>query len=186
MKKVIFVLALSVMLSMLTACGSGGVNGQTTSSGEITQPPQSSQSQQTDVSEEEKIVLEDVYNSIIAAQEENVQEPLIFFPETDIEMLNGLYYGISDIELTQVVDYQPPVVGAASEIMLVQVADSSDVRKVVDILQNRIDSEAGDTLYTDRGEQWAKRAEIQVSGNYVCMIVLPEGYTIPENVFRIE
>ena len=32
-------------------------------------------------------------------------------------------------------------------------------------------------------ELWATNAEVQVSGNFVAMIALPEGYIIPNNVF---
>ena len=32
---------------------------------------------------------------------------------------------------------------------------------------------------------WQLYARVQSSGNFVCMIVLPEGYTIPENVFEL-
>ena len=41
------------------------------------------------------------------------------------------------------------------------------------------------TTYPESAAGWQLYAQVQSSGNFVCMIVLPEGYTIPENVFEL-
>ena len=57
-----------------------------------------------------------------------------------------------------------------------------DVDAARAILQARIDSAAGDTGYPENAVLWQSNAQVQVQGNCLCLIALPEGYTIPENV----
>ena len=135
-----------------------------------------------DGAEEKTFVLEDVYQSIMDAQSEE-SEALVMFPEADPAVVDSIYPGLSEIELTQQALYFPPIFGFASEIMLVEVTDKADVDAVKEIFQARIDRGASDVTYPENAEPWATRAQVQVEGRYVCMIVLPEGYTIPENVF---
>lgn len=152
------------------------------------EPLQPSQPVQSDKPAPEKgpsIILEDVYQSVLAAQEGNEQEPLILFPEGNPDALNSYYPGLSNVTLTQQAYYTPPVFGHACEILLVEVADKKDVDTVKEILQARIDQAASDTAYPENAEPWARNAQIQVSGTYLCMIVLPDGYTIPENIFDL-
>ena len=74
--------------------------------------------------------------------------------------------------------------GYACEILLVEVAeDSVDAAKA--ILQARVDSAANDTGYPENAVLWQSNAQVQVQGNCLCMIALPDGYTIPENVFAL-
>ena len=54
------------------------------------------------------------------------------------------------------------------------------------ILQDRIDSGAGDTGYPENAVLWQNNAQVQVQGNCLCLIALPDGYTIPENVFALD
>ena len=134
---------------------------------------------------EKNYVLEDIYQHILDAQSED-SEALIMFPETDPSLVESIYPGLSEIELTQQALYFPPISGFACEIMLVEVANKADIDAVKDIFQARIDRAAADTTYPENAEPWAKRAQIQTDGRYLCMIVLPEGYVIPENVFALE
>ena len=53
------------------------------------------------------------------------------------------------------------------------------------IKQDRIDSGANDTGYPENAVLWQNNAQIQVQGNCLCLIALPDGYTIPENVFAL-
>ena len=135
-----------------------------------------------DGAEEKTFVLEDIYQSIMDAQSED-SETLVMFPEADPAVVDSIYPGLSEIELTQQALYFPPIFGFASEIMLVEVTEKADVDTVKEIFQARIDRGASDTTYPENAEPWATRAQVQVEGRYVCMIVLPEGYIIPENVF---
>ena len=60
-----------------------------------------------------------------------------------------------------------------------------DVDAAKAILQDRIDSGANDTGYPENAVLWQNNAQIQVQGNCLCLIALPDGYTIPENVFAL-
>ena len=80
--------------------------------------------------------LEDVYDYIIEAQPENLKNDLTFFQETDQEMIESYYPGLSDISLKQENIYTPAIIGFAQEIALVEVENSNDVDKVKEIFNN--------------------------------------------------
>lgn len=61
-----------------------------------------------DVEEEKTFVLEDVYQSIMDAQSED-SEALVMFPEADPAVVDSIYPGLSEIELTQQALYFPPI-----------------------------------------------------------------------------
>ena len=122
------------------------------------------------------------YQAILDAQPEDAEE-LIFFEESDPNLISSFYPGLLDIELSQQAFYMPPIVTAPCEIVLVEVKNANDVQTVVDIFQARIDNGAADTTYPENAAGWAKNAEVHQSGNFVCMIVLPDGHLLPENIF---
>lgn len=124
------------------------------------------------------------YQGILYAQPEGAEE-LIFFEESDPGLIESFYPGLLSVELAQQAFYMPPVATAPCEIVLVEVKNSGDVQTVADIFQARIDTGADDVAYPENAAGWAGRAQVQQSGNFVCMIVLPEGHTIPENVFAL-
>ena len=137
--------------------------------------------------EETKVLnMEEVYQSVIALQEGNGKEALVMFPETSDEYLEMFYPGFSDIERLQTVAYMAPVTGFATEIILVEVTNKDDAKTMEDIFEARIEKGASDTTYPETAIHWANNGQVHTYGNYVCMIVLPEGYTIPENVFELE
>lgn len=129
------------------------------------------------------LVLEDVYQAILNAQEG--QDPLVMFPEGNPDLIESFYPGLSQIELVQQAIYFPPVLGFVSEVLLVEVANHADVQSVVEIFEARIEHGASDTTYPDVAAYWTTCAQVQSAGNYVAMIALPNGYTIPENVFEL-
>ena len=100
-------------------------------------------------------------------------------------MINSFYPGLDEVELSQQVFYMPPVATHPCEIVLVEVKDEANVQAVVDIFQARIDLGADNKTYPESAAGWKLYAQVQHSGNFVCMIVLPEGYVIPENVFAL-
>ena len=110
--------------------------------------------------------LQEVYQEILAAQPENTE----------------VYPGLGAIKLKQEVCYQHAVTGFC-EIMLVEVADSKDVQSVVDIFNQRIDTASDDSFYPETAQLWAQNAQVQTEGNYVAMVALPDGYTVPEKIF---
>ena len=124
------------------------------------------------------------YNAILAAQPEGVED-LIFFEESNPDLISSFYPGLEGIALNQQAFYMPPIATHPCEIVLVEVKDAANVQAVADIFQARIDLGADNTTYPESAAGWQLYAQVQHSGNFVCMIVLPEGYTIPENVFEL-
>lgn len=124
------------------------------------------------------------YQAVIDAQPENMEE-LILFEEFDADLIANFYPGLDRIALNQQACYMPPIATHPCEIVLVEVKNSEDVQAVADIFQARIDMGADNTNYPESALGWQLYAQVQKSGNFVCMIVLPEGYVIPENVFAV-
>jgi hypothetical protein len=124
------------------------------------------------------------YDAVLAAQPEDAEE-LIFFEESDPALINSFYPGLDDIALSQQAFYMPPIATHPCEIVLVEVKDGADVQAVADIFQARIDLGADNTTYPESAAGWQKYARVLRSGNYIGMIVLPEGYVIPENLFDL-
>ena len=124
------------------------------------------------------------YDAILADQPEDTED-LIFFEESDPALINSFYPGLDGIELSQQAFYMPPVATHPCEIVLVEVKNAANVQAVVDIFQARIDLGADNTTYPESAAGWQLYAQVQRSGNFVCMIVLPEGYAVPENVFDL-
>ena len=110
-------------------------------------------------------------------------EELILFEESNPDLIANFYPGLEQIDLNQQVFYMPPIVTHPCEIVMVEVANAADVQTVVDIFQARIDMGADNGSYPESAAGWQLYAQVQHSGNFVCMIVLPGGYVIPENVF---
>lgn len=137
-----------------------------------------------DESKEFVVELNTVYENIINLQSDSSEE-LILFPETSEDYINELYAGLNEIEIDEKTLYVHPI-GMACEIALVKVKNSEDVEKVKAIFEQRIDKGAESAMCDSESQDiWKKRAEVQTKGNYVCMIVLPDGYVIPENVFEV-
>ncbi len=124
------------------------------------------------------------YDAILAAQPEGAED-LIFFEESDPTLINSFYPGLDGIELSQQAFYMPPIVTHPCEIVLVEVKDAEHVQAVADIFRVRIDLGADNTTYPESAAGWQLYGQVQCSGNFVCMIVLPEGYVVPENVFAL-
>ena len=124
------------------------------------------------------------YDAVLSAQPEGTED-LIFFEESNPSLINNFYPGLDGIELSQQAFYMPPIVTHPCEIVLVEVKDAANVQTVVDIFQARIDLGADNTTYPESAAGWQLYAQTQYSGNFVCMIVLPEGCVIPENVFDL-
>lgn len=137
--------------------------------------------------EETKVLnMEEVYQSVMTLQTESGKEAPIMFPESNEEFLEMLYPGFTEIERLQTVAYVAPVTGFATEIVLVEVTNKDDAKAMADIFEARIENGASDSTYPETAIHWANNGQVHTYGNYVCMIVLPEGYIIPENVFELE
>ena len=124
------------------------------------------------------IDLNNFYQAILEVQPEEAEE-LILFEESNPALIESFYPGLESIELSQQLFYMPPIATHPCEIVLVEVKNSEDVEKVVEIFKARIDMGANMSDYPESASGWQLYAQVQNSGNYVCMIVLPEGYNIP-------
>ena len=113
------------------------------------------------------------------------KDELIFFEESNPDLIESFYPGLEKIALNQMAFYMPPIVTHPCEIVLVEVANGEDVQAVADIFEARIALGGDNVSYPESAVGWQRYAQVQKSGNYVCMIVLPEGYVIPENVFAV-
>jgi hypothetical protein len=159
MKKTFALLLASLMLTSLCGCGT---------------KKEDAPAQETEVST--------FYQAILDAQPEDAED-LVLFEEFDPNLIASFYPGLENIELKQQAFYMPPIATHPCEIVLVEVTNTNDVKAVADIFQARIDSGSDNTNYPESAAGWQLYAQVQVQGNFVCMIVLPEGYVVPENVF---
>lgn len=127
--------------------------------------------------------LQQVYQNLMASQPEDAEDlSAVMFETTDKTAIETIYPGLGDIELKQEVCYQHAVTGFC-EVMLVETANSKDAKKVIDIFNGRIDMSADDTFYPETAQIWAQNAQVQSEGNYVAMVALPNGYTVPDKIF---
>ncbi len=140
-------------------------------------------SSETNEGPEPGTALNTFYQAIMDVQPKDA-DALILFQESNPDLIASFYPGLDSIELSQQAFYMPPIVTHPCEIVLVEVKNSDDVQAVVEIFQARIDKGADNKSYPESAVGWQMRARVQKSGNFVCMIVLPEGYIIPENVFE--
>jgi hypothetical protein len=122
------------------------------------------------------------YQAILDAQPADAEE-LILFEEYHPDLIASFYPGLERIELNQQVFYMPPIATHPCEIVMVEAKNSEDAQAVADIFRARIELGSDDTSYPESAAGWQRFAQVQRSGNFVCMIVLPEGNVIPENVF---
>lgn len=122
------------------------------------------------------------YQAVLDAQPEDAEE-LILFKEYNPDLIASFYPGLESIELSQQAFYMPPIATHPCEIVLVEVKNSADVQAVVDIFQARIELGSDNSNYPESAAGWKMYAQVQKSGNFVCMIVLPGSNVIPENVF---
>lgn len=161
-KRIVMVLLAAIMLT-LSACG-----GQ--------QEPVSGPEPGTP--------LEEFYHAVLAMYPDSSDE-LIFFEESDPNLIDSFYQGLSEVELAQQAFYMHPISATPCEIALAETKNVEDAQRVADIFQARINQGATDTFYPENAKGWQTNAQVYQSGCFVCMIVLPTGYAVPENVFAL-
>lgn len=161
MKKLITILMTMLLLVSVFGCGEAASKGP-----------------------EPGTALSTFYQAVLDMQPADA-ETLIMFEENNPALIGSFYPGLDAVALNQQAYYMPPIATHPCEIVLVEVANSTEVQAVADIFQARIDMGADNTTYPESAAGWAQFAQVQKSGNFVAMIVLPEGYVIPENVFEL-
>lgn len=130
--------------------------------------------------------LEAVYQAVLDLQADTGLDELIMMPSSDAVYLDNFYPGLSSVALNQLVAYMAPVTNFACEIVLVEVSDPADAEAVAELFQARIDNQAENGAYPETEVLWQRNGQVHTLGNCVCMIVLPDGYVIPDNVFELE
>ena len=91
----------------------------------------------------------------------------------DAAMMLEMYYpGLSAIEANQIHVYIPGMSFSAYEVVLMELANESDIETVKGILQSRIDMQAeGGAWYPEAIEGWLNNARIVTNGSYIMMAV---------------
>ena len=99
--------------------------------------------------------------------------------ETAVELLNGYYPGIADIQLKQSVFFLSPT-ATSCEVSMGEAESAADAEIVRQSFQARVDAMADDTTYPEEAGMWKNNATVTVNGNYVVLEVLPDGCTVPD------
>ena len=99
--------------------------------------------------------------------------------ETAVELLNGYYPGIADIQLKQSVFFLSPT-ATSCEVSMVEAESAADAEIVRQSFQARVDAMADETNYPEEAGMWKNNATVTVNGNYVVLEVLPDGCTVPD------
>ena len=159
MKKIFALLLTAVLLTSLWGCGGEKAEGPVPGT-----------------------ALSTFYQAVLEAQPEGAEE-LIFFEESNPDLIASFYPGLEKIDLAQQAFYMPPIATHPCEIVLVEAKTREDAQAVAEIFRARIELGSDNSNYPENAEGWKLYAQVQQSGNFVCMIVLPEGHLIPENVF---
>ena len=171
MKKTFLLLALVCVLVLLAACGSKPAPTEPAP----TEPAPTEPAPTEPTSSRD---LQMLYQSGITAM--GADAPVLF-PVSDISELSPLFPGLEEISFRQVSGGLSPVTGAPDEVVLLEVENSADVQKVVDILQKAVDEGAVESEGTDEAiaAAWKDNASITTDGNYICLAVFMNGVSIP-------
>ena len=93
-------------------------------------------------------------------------------PEDAAMMLEMYYPGLKDIKAKQLHVYIPGMSFSAYEVVLMELANVSEMDAVKAILQGRIDAQAaGGAWYPEAVEGWLNNARIVTNGSYIMMAV---------------
>ena len=172
MKKKFLLLALVCVLVLLAACGSkptptepAPTDAAPTEQAPTEQTPTEStptEAASTEPASTEPAAsrdLQTLYQSGITAM--GADAPVLF-PVSDISELSPLFPGLEKISFRQVCGGLSPVTGAPNEVVLLEVENSADVQKVVDILQKAVDEGSAESDGTDEAidAAWTDNASI--------------------------
>lgn len=186
MKKTFLLLAVACILSLLAACSSkptptepaptdAAPTEQAPTEQTPTEPAPTEPAPTEPTSSRD---LQMLYQSGITAM--GADAPVLF-PVSYISELSPLFPGLEEISFRQVSGGLSPVTGAPDEVVLLEVENSADVQKVVDILQKAVDEGAVESEGTDEAitAAWKDNASITTDGNYICLAVFMNGVSIP-------
>lgn len=176
MKKTFLLLAVACILSLLAACSSKPTPTEPAPTEPAPTEPAPTEPAPTEPTSSRDLQM--LYQSGITAM--GADAPVLF-PVSDISELSPLFPGLEEISFRQVSGGLSPVTGAPDEVVLLEVENSADVQKVVDILQKAVDEGAAESVGTDAAitAAWKDNASITTDGNYICLAVFMNGVSIP-------
>ena len=94
--------------------------------------------------------------------------------DLDSDMLEMYYPGLGDIAAKQFLAKSPVMSYAVNEYVFMQCETEDDAAQAAEILQTRIDTQAGgDAFYPETIDQW-KAARVMTNGAYVALIASGE------------
>lgn len=174
-RRLISMLAALTMLFALASCGNND-SGESNSPSQSVPPSHSESPSESAPAQGGEVDLQKFYESLLVTDTESAD---YFNPDTPVEgdNLTAYYPGLEDIATKQRVIYQPGMGAVACEIALAEVENASDVQKVKDIFQARIDAQVGTddapggAWYPETIEGWKNNSRIVSNGNYVMLIV---------------
>lgn len=192
MKKLTALLTAAVLVTCLSACENKTDNEAISEATPTAEAPttESAKTITTEATTEDSSIvqeydLEALYQAIISAQPEEKQGEIFMFPEENPELIEMMYEGLGTLAIEEMVFHVAPVTGFACEVMLIKTQDEAVAQAAYDIFTARIQKGADDTFYPETAALWATNAQAQRKGLYVCMVALPGGCTIPEDVFAL-
>ena len=106
--------------------------------------------------------------------------------DLDSDMLEMYYPGLGEISTKQLLAKSPEMSYAVNEYVFMQCETEDDAAKAAEILQTRIDTQAGgDAFYPETIDQW-KAAKVLQNGAYVAMIASGEHQTEIEDAWNAQ
>ena len=174
MKKTFLLLALVCVLVLLAACGSKPAPTEPA-------PTEPTSSRDLQMGRDSRVTGPALMQACIEGFTAMGADAPVLFPVSDISELSPLFPGLEEISFRQVSGGLSPVTGAPDEVVLLEVENSADVQKVVDILQKAVDEGAVESEGTDEAitAAWKDNASITTDGNYICLAVFMNGVSIP-------
>ena len=93
------------------------------------------------------------YQAVLEAQPEGAEE-LIFFEESNPELIASFYPGLEKIDLAQQAFYMPPIATHPCEIVLAEAKTREDAQAVAEIFRARIELGSDNSNYPESAEGW--------------------------------
>ena len=94
--------------------------------------------------------------------------------DLDSDMLEMYYPGLGELSAKQLLAKSPVMSYAVNEYVFMQCENEDDAARAAEILQTRIDTQAGgDAFYPETIDQW-KAARVMTNGAYVALIASGE------------
>jgi len=184
------VAAAALMLS-LSACGENddgssaesNAQGGVQSSDNASVTPADTESQNETMEYRRPLDLDAVYSAVLAEQPEGM-EPLAMQAEDDREVIYSVYPTLENVDVNQMVYYRTSEEDYPCELIMIEAQSQRGADYAYDVFLERIER-AAQTASAENADGWINLAEVHQEGVYVAMIVLPDGYEIPYNVFSL-